>query len=368
MGILRKTAIALGVLFPIAFNPVANGDPGKKVSEEDAYSAREGRDSVAEKDESAPVVAVPPPAGLVPSTLLALGAGTYFSPFALVVDKSTRTLTVWRQDGGQIKNVESVPVDLGRKPGDKKTLGDRRTPEGIYFFQDIYEAHEINFDEYGERAFTTDYPNFYDRLSRKTGNGIWLHGTPDKRSLRRGSRGCVVVRNDVIKRIGQYITPKLTPLIIEDQVSYGKPDQHKLESDAILGWLENWRKSWESKNIDEYMAFYASGFTGLGMGLKGWRRYKSNLANKYSFISVKAAEPIAFGFRDQVIVRFVQIYSSDKNADFGEKTLYLTRKPGANSSAIPFEILNEEWSAIENPLLAAKFNSPATLDRTTATQ
>ena len=51
-------------------------------------------------------VAIPPPANLVPLSLIQMGDGSYFSKHALLVDKKLRTLSLWENDKGIPKLVK----------------------------------------------------------------------------------------------------------------------------------------------------------------------------------------------------------------------------------------------------------------------
>lgn len=285
-------------------------------------------------------IPVNPPKDLSPEPLIRLGSGEYFSSHALLMDKATRTLSVWKFLEGKVSMVMSVAADFGRNDGAKESAGDHKTPEGIYFFQELREGPSLNFDEYGVRAFTLDYPNFFDGLSRKSGSGIWLHAIPDSKSLLRGSRGCVVVRNDVIKNLSPYITLKRTPIVIQDAVTYLKEPEAESLRNNWSSWIEKWRTSWQSKNVDDYIKFYGADFKALGMDREKWRKYKQDLAGKYEFIKVNLTEPVVLHHGDEMVVRFLQDYSSDKNSDFGEKTLYLKK-----SEQGEFQIIGEEWRA-----------------------
>lgn len=162
-----------------------------------------------------------PESGKLPSALIALNAENgFFSQYAFLVEKKTHTLSVWQIDGGKVKAIAAFPADLGAKPGDKRRAGDLRTPEGIYFIQEALDGNKLDPDKYGEKIFTLDYPNTFDKLDKKTGNGIWLHAISDKKSLQRGSHGCVVVRNKTIEDLAKYIELKSTPLIVTEQVEY----------------------------------------------------------------------------------------------------------------------------------------------------
>lgn len=321
------------------------------VSAEDAVAAGQPEDESVGQDtvqrDPDPVL---PPKGKIPASLLRLGVGDYFSDYAFVVDKSLRTLTIWRKVDDKVQFVEAHAADLGRKPGDKSVLGDLKTPEGIYFFQDMYEGSNLNFSQYGSRAFTMDYPNLFDRLESKTGSGIWLHAVPETKTLRRGSRGCIVVRDHVIKTLSPYITLKKTPIIVLDKVTYLDAETHRSEEARLVKWIEGWRKDWESKNIDSYMKYYSDNFKSMKMDKNLWRRYKESINKKYEYITVRIQRPIIFRHNDEYVVRFLQQYESDQLSDFGEKALYVKAEADGN-----FRILGEEWQKITNELLAAKF-------------
>ncbi len=283
---------------------------------------------------------VEPPKDKVPAPIVQLDLEKSGNGHAVIMDKSTRTLTVWKQDGENLKSVLTVAADFGRNGGDKATAGDLKTPEGIYFFQTMKEGAELNFDEYGVRAFTLDYPNFFDSMNKKGGYGIWLHAIPDSKSLLRGSRGCVVVRNDVIKKISDYISLKRTPIVIQDRVAYLTKDESRLSHQKWQTWVQTWRESWQSKKIDEYIEKYDERFTSLGMNREQWRKYKDNLNKKYEFIRVGVNNPVILFHRDEAVIRFFQDYESNLNSDFGEKTLYLL-----NASSSSPKIVSEEWRA-----------------------
>ncbi|NJL26344.1 MAG: L,D-transpeptidase family protein, partial [Calothrix sp. SM1_5_4] len=156
-------------------------------------------------------IAVMPPEGMLPSALLSLSSEHgVFSQYAFLVDKDARTVTVWQNAADKPKLIGAWPTDIGRRNGDKLVQGDHRTPEGVYFFQTAMDGRKVDFSQYGARIFTLDYPNYFDRLEKKGGNGIWFHAIPDSKSLLRGSRGCVVVRNKVIEELAKYIDLKRT--------------------------------------------------------------------------------------------------------------------------------------------------------------
>ncbi|MGE5085134.1 MAG: L,D-transpeptidase family protein, partial [Bacillota bacterium] len=125
------------------------------------------------------------PSELLPAPLLQISETEAFSKFVFLVDKEQRKLTVFERDGEKIKKVEEYPADIGKNGGNKTKRDDARTPEGIYFLEKRLSQPDIPFNLYGALAFTTNYPNLFDRRQNKTGSGIWLHAIPDTVALTR---------------------------------------------------------------------------------------------------------------------------------------------------------------------------------------
>lgn len=291
----------------------------------------------------------------VPAGLVHLGPSSgYYSPHAFVVDKKARTLTVWIQDSGGYKQIAQFPADLGKNDGDKISEGDHKTPEGAYFLLEKLDGPALDFSQYGKRAFTTDYPNFFDRRDGKTGGGIWLHAVPDKTPLTRGSRGCVVVRNNVILDLTKYVRLTKTPILIEKEIEFVAAADIKKEAQEVAQALEQWRASWASKNIDGYISYYGDDFKAMNMNRAQWKRYKSDLNEKYNSLDIKFSRPVVLRYKDRFVARFLQKYQSDKHADFGEKTLYL-RKTGGD-----IKIIGEEWRQDSSQLARDEIQASST--------
>lgn len=281
----------------------------------------------------------------LPAHLISIPANAdYYGAYVFVVDKSARTLELWKNDSGtdgknHFVKAASYPADLGKNSGDKVSEGDHKTPEGVYFLLEKMEGPTLNFKLYGSRAYTTDFPNHFDSLDGKTGGGIWLHSVPDEVPLTRGSRGCVVVRNDIIKTLDQYVRLGRTPIIISDKIETRSREAAEQAGQQLETWLNAWRKAWESKNLDTYMTYYDDKFEAMKMNKDAWRTYKSRLNGNYKEIAVRISQPMALEHRGRAIVRFVQSYTSDQLSDIGEKTMHLVKRDGQ------WKILSETWRA-----------------------
>jgi murein L,D-transpeptidase YafK len=292
---------------------------------------------------------VKPPTGLVPENFIMVGTSELRPKHIFIADKQNRTLTVWEQKVDTPVLYDTYPMDIGKYQGDKLAAGDHRTPEGIYFFQERYEGANLDFQQYGIRAFTLDYPNFFDISAGKTGSGIWLHAVPDTTSLMRGSRGCVVVRNEIIDKLTPLINLKTTPMLILDKVNYVSPEKLMSRRSALQSWLQNWQTAWQSKNIDEYISHYSDDFKAMKMNKEQWRRYKESLNQKYNYIKVSVEAPFLVTKQNEAVISFNQNYESDSLKDLGHKTLYVKQREDNK-----FEILTEVWKPLSPDLLAQK--------------
>lgn len=276
---------------------------------------------------------------LFPADLLQISSTEAFSKHVFLVDKSERKLLIFERSGETIKKLLEVSADIGKRDGNKTKQDDHKTPEGIYILQSKLTQPEIPFNLYGKMAFTTDYPNFFDRLAGKTGYGIWLHSIPEDIPLTRGSRGCVVVRNEVLDQIQSYIKLKETPLIIYDKIDYITKEEHESRRLKMGAYLDEWTKAWTSANIDKYMDFYDPRFSAPGFrSLTQWRRHKEGLKNRYKFIKVTLSQPFMLLHRDQMVIKTLQKYESDQHTDYGVKTIFAS-KVGDN-----YKIVREEWT------------------------
>lgn len=271
----------------------------------------------------------------LPSGIVSVGNQ---SRYLFVVDKTRRFLRVYDFKSKLPHLLLEVPSDIGKKLGDKQRANDFRTPTGIYFLQKKLSPPEIPFQLYGSRAFTTDYPNIFDRRDQKGGSGIWLHAVPDTTPLTRGSRGCVVVRNQIIQQLEQYVTLGETPLVIFDKVDDVPASDFESEQQKFFGFFQQWKSAWETQDVDSYMKFYDTSFRNNQMNYTQWFEHKKRLKSLYKYIKVTLSEPLIIRNRDQVVIRTLQEYESDQHRDFGVKTIHAKYSPDSG-----FKIIREDW-------------------------
>lgn len=190
---------------------------------------------------SAPDHLPPPfswPAGLV--------AFSPYSRHALVVDANASRL-YWLQriegeDRAQL--VASFFISVGKAGVGKEVEGDNKTPLGVYRIA----ARRTDADLpsfYGAGALVLDYPNPVDLALRRTGSGIWLHGSPPDTYTRDplASEGCVVLANTDLRQLLDLSDVIHTPVLIVREVEWLDEATHRRQRDEALALAREWLRT-----------------------------------------------------------------------------------------------------------------------------
>lgn len=255
----------------------------------------------------------------------------------LFADKQNRALYIFDKNTSAPEKFE---IDIGKNDGNKTKRDDKKTPEGIYLLEKKLLPPEIPYELYGSMAFTTNYPNVFDKFENKSGSGIWLHSVPDTVPLTRGSRGCVVVRNDHIKTLSEKINLNKSYLIINDKARWVSATEHDQKKDSILNWLTNWKDTWQSQDLGKYIQLYSDDFSAPNFNKKSWLNHKEKLKGKYKYVKISLGKPHIFHEKNQYVIKFTQDYESDGHQDRGIKVLFLIEEGNE------IRILREEWSPL----------------------
>ena len=252
----------------------------------------------------------------------------------VLVEKASQRLFVY-EFAGDYDLVATFRCATGESPGDKQASGDQKTPEGIYFFTKAVEERYLT-PIYGARAFPINYPNLLDQKMNKGGNSIWVHGTNEELK-ERSTNGCIVLANEDVVALENYVKLWDTPIIIEKELNYEERDNLLRQGQLLLDRVEGWSKAWSQKSLDCYLSYYASNFTWKNLDLQGWRKRKAWLNQRYKIISVQFSDIRFFGQGKLVLATAEEIYQSDRFSSAGLKHLYLVQ----NSKE--WRILGEKW-------------------------
>jgi len=270
------------------------------------------------------------------------------SPFAFVVDKRAQQLYLYKYDG-KFHLVRTFTCTTGKNPGIKQVNGDKKTPEGVYFFTRTFEKEDLNkmygsyaATQFGIRAFNMDYPNPVDQILNRQGSNIWMHGTdePERADLPHSTRGCVVMRNADIKMISPLIAIEQTPIIIVDYIEFVDKNDLLKDYTRIADFFKKWRNSWENRDYQSYASCYSPLFQSDYKKLQNWLIYKKQTLKNYNWIVIDLLPIRILRGKDYYYVELLQIFHADNYKDTGIKKLFILEKDG------DFKIANEEWFRI----------------------
>ena len=259
------------------------------------------------------------------SALLVSIQGDAESPVdhAVLVEKQSQTLVLYAVEQGKFREIFRAPCSTGEVAGAKSLSGDKKTPEGVYFF--IKEHPERDLAPiYGSRAFPIDYPNLMDRLAGRGGNAIWLHGT-NKKLVPRDSNGCIVVENETIERLAGYIRLHRTPIIIVDKITPEAFDRAQAQK-TVLKILDRWRNALTEGTYHDYLSVYDPAYLPDLTWWQDWRNLRSKLSRDQISFSVEITRPAIFHHRHQYTVLFDQMLRTPyEEVRIGTRKLYLAR-------------------------------------------
>jgi len=245
--------------------------------------------------------------------------------YALVVDTSHSTLFVYENVAGEPRYVTDFYITIGKLGTEKFSSGDQRTPIGVYFVKAELPKKRLA-DMYGNGAYPLSYPNEWDRRNKRSGSGIWLHGTPSGTYSRppRASNGCVVLANDDLNKLAPYLQVGITPVIITNQMDWNN-EQDQIERASLLQEVEQWRKDWASLNTGAYLKHYARNFSSNNIDYPAWAKQKQLVNSAKSWVKVNLSNLSMFTYPEQpnmVVVNFEQDYGSNNLSNRMKKRQY----------------------------------------------
>ncbi len=204
----------------------------------------------------------------IPESLVMLPKGIN----AVIVEKNKQRIYLYSSNNNLIYKKFDFPCSTGEVSGIKLRQGDKKTPEGVYFFTDKYEDKDLT-PVYGKKAFPINYPNFIDKIEKRKGSAIWLHGT-NKRLKPMDSNGCIVMQNNEILQISPFIALGKTPIILTNKIFYQKKENLNKQKYEILKILIKWIKTINEESYDDYIQFYDSNYLPETKWWTTWQKIK----------------------------------------------------------------------------------------------
>lgn len=282
-----------------------------------------------------------PAEALIPDNLIVPGAGEKKETVILVEKASQRLFLyslddVWRQE-------MSVACSTGEVNGAKTSSGDKKTPEGVYFFLQSHEKKYLSA-VYGDRAFPMDYPNFMDRRQQRKGNSIWMHGT-NKPIKPMNSNGCIVLDNGDINALSPFVTLNRTPIIVVEKLAYVPAGQSRLIGEQLTDFLRQWNRAVSSGTYQEYLSFYDPEYLPEISWWPAWSITRKRLAEDGKSPVVEWERPILVKERDVYVALFEQtVTTGEQRIPVGTRKLFISRNHDR------FRIIGDEFQpGIQEP-------------------
>lgn len=249
-------------------------------------------------------------------------------PYVILVDQQNSRVYVYRNEQGTPVLEADYFITIGLKGAGKEKRGDQKTPIGIYHVTEYIDGQELP-DLYGKGAFPISYPNVWDRRKQRTGDGIWIHGTPSYTYNRSplASNGCIVVSNPDFVHIDQYVKPALnTPVVVAKRIKWLNLEEWQSQRRQWLQTITQWLGDWQSLDHDRYIQHYSSDdFESYGRNFKSWDSYKRRVNRSKTYVRVEYSDLNLFNYpgeEDLVLVQYQQNYASNNFNLESPKELY----------------------------------------------
>ncbi len=244
----------------------------------------------------------------------------------IVVDTDKSRLYLYKNNGENLSYVADYYITVGKNGVEKKTEGDKRTPIGVYFAKQ--KITRPLADMYGDGAYPLNYPNEWDIQHKRSGSGIWLHGTPSSTYSRppHASDGCVVLTNEDLKSLAPILQTGKTPVIIANNLKWLDSNNTSSEKLALNEAINSWVNDWKSQDTAKYLAHYSQDFSSNGINYQQWAEHKYRVQASKSKIDISLSEISMFAYPDTeknlVVVDFIQSYSSPTLSNKMQKRQY----------------------------------------------
>ena len=255
----------------------------------------------------------------------------------VAVDKKRQTFMFFEKKS-PLKLKYTYPCTTGQLTGDKQSLNDLRTPEGIYFVE--YKiASGLDFKEYGGIAYTLNYPNPVDRLRGKTGHGIWIHSKGFGIEPL-ATRGCVAIGLKEIDEVGPQLIPGTAVVLAEkmDETSQPRPDTGTAQELRRL--MQNWSTAWASRSVKMFDYYDPDAYSkAMTENFSAFRQNKERLFKSLKFIKIFNRKINVLEGPGYWVTWSEQLYTASNLSTEGVRRLYWQR--GKDQK---FRIVGMEWA------------------------
>ncbi len=283
----------------------------------------------------------------IPDVLVAFDPGDNVA-HSIVVEKKTQQIILYAYDG-KFEEVYRKKGSTGEVAGTKTRSGDKKTPEGVYFFTKEHVKKDLA-PIYGSRAFPMDYPNLLDQRAKRDGYAIWMHGT-NKPIEPRDTNGCIALKNDDIEAFAKLIVLNRTPIVVTDEIAYVNVSVQEKAKTTLLRFLTRWKDSVKGTYQDNRQFYDQKYFAEIPW----WTWYKQK---KRMFVLNPS---LSVELKRISILRHNKIYVAlfDKFIKYLDADIFVgTQKLFIAETENKLKIVGEEYQALFRGLKASHLKDP----------
>ncbi|KAF1077070.1 murein L,D-transpeptidase family protein [Halodesulfovibrio sp. MK-HDV] len=254
-------------------------------------------------------------------------------PMLVTVDKSSQSAQFFGQKASELAS-NKVPCSSGQVKGDKQREGDKKTPEGIYFVEKR-RTSGLDYALYGDEAYTLNYPNPVDRLRKKDGYGIWIHGRGAP-IVPRETKGCIALNNPDIADLNTKVTINTPVILAEQVVPYFRAGPEFVELKAKT---QQWLAAWQNRSPEFLQMFSPEAYSkSMNETFSSFTERKKRLFSRLPWVITWANDVNVLQGPDYWVTWFDQYYRAPNLVSQGVRRLYWQK-----NDAGEFKIVGMEW-------------------------
>lgn len=278
----------------------------------------------------------------------------------VAVDKREQALLLLEQQS-PLRLSAKYTCTTGQNLGDKLVRGDLKTPEGVYFVVSKL-TQGLDFEKYGYEAYTLNYPNPVDKLRKKTGYGIWIHGrgVPIEPYI---TEGCVSLNNQDLAALAKNLTPG-TPVTMAENISFTPKASpaDKAVIDSLNKRTFEWAKAWAGKSKKLFEFYNPEAYSvAQGESFTAFRAQKERVFKNVSYIDITLRNVQTLAGPGYWVTWFQQDYKASNLSTQGVRRLYWQKDPKGT-----MRIVGMEWHPQLSGTLSAGINEAPAIAREVA--
>jgi murein L,D-transpeptidase YafK len=260
---------------------------------------------------------------LLPESIIQLADNV---PYAFLIELSKSRLYLVKNNNSVPEIIADFYVSIGKAGFNKKASGDNKTPVGVYKIT----SHLIDEDLpelYGDGAYPINYPNIWDKRSKKTGYGIWIHGVPRDVYSRPPltSEGCIVTSNHTLRKLKPYTVIGKTPVVLVENIKWIKRNTWHQNKNSANKILEDWEETWESLDPHDFISQYSINFRSKKHDFEERVTHILRIIKNKTYIKVKIENLNLFYYpqnKNLIFSDFRQHYESNNYKTSSNKKLF----------------------------------------------